>query len=52
MLRAVFGYTSTPEWTTLVTWVVYVVGVLVLYLQPMKPKNPAPISSSIPAEGA
>lgn len=52
LLRAVFGYTSTPEWTTLVTWVVYVIGVLALYLQPMKPKHPAPISSSLPAPGA
>jgi len=52
MLRAVFGYTSTPEWTTLVTWIVYVVGVLALYLQPMKPRSPAPISTSLPAPGA
>jgi high-affinity iron transporter len=52
MLRAVFGYTSTPEWTTLVTWVVYVVGVLALYLQPMKPQQQEPVSSSLPAPGA
>jgi high-affinity Fe2+/Pb2+ permease len=52
LLRAVFGYTSTPEWTTLVTWIVYVVGVLALYLQPMKPQSPAPISTSLPAPGA
>ena len=52
LLRAVFGYSSTPEWTTLVTWVVYVVGVLALYLQPMKPQKPAPVSSSLPAPGA
>jgi high-affinity iron transporter len=52
LLRAVFGYTSTPEWTTLVTWVVYVVGVLTLYLRPMKPRSPAPVSTSQPAPGA
>ncbi|MEO8251976.1 MAG: FTR1 family protein [Chloroflexota bacterium] len=52
MLRAVFGYTATPEWTTLVTWIVYVVGVLTLYLRPMKPRTPAPISTSQPAPGA
>ena len=52
LLRAVFGYTSTPEWTTLVTWIVYVLGVLTVYLQPMKPQSPAPVSTSLPAPGA
>ena len=52
LLRAVFGYSSTPEWTTLFTWFVYVIGVLALYLQPMKPQKPAPVSSSLPAPGA
>jgi high-affinity iron transporter len=52
VLRAVFGYTSTPEWTTLVTWLVYVVGVLGLYLQPMKPHKPASVSESLPARSA
>jgi high-affinity iron transporter len=52
LLRAIFGYTSTPEWTTLVTWVVYVVSVLALYLQPMKPRSAAQVSSSLPAPGA
>lgn len=51
MLRAIFGYTSTPEWTTLLTWLVYVVGVLTLYLRPMKPRTPAPVSTSQPAPG-
>ena len=49
---AVFGYTSTPEWTTLVTWIAYVAGVLTVYLQPMKPQTPAPVSSSLPVTGA
>lgn len=52
LLRALFGYTSTPEWTTLVTWAVYVVGVLTVYLQPMKPQKPAAVSGSLPAPGA
>ncbi len=36
-LGAIFGYTSSPEWVTLITWVTYVVVVLVLYLRPGKP---------------
>jgi high-affinity iron transporter len=39
-LRAIFGYTSTPEWATLVTWATYVAVVLSLYLRPM-PSRPA-----------
>jgi len=43
LLRAVFGYTSAPEWVTLVTWATYVVVVLALYLRPMPPRSsPAP----------
>ncbi|HET8586748.1 MAG TPA: iron uptake transporter permease EfeU, partial [Candidatus Limnocylindria bacterium] len=45
-LRAIFGYSSAPEWITLLSWLVYVVGVLVLYLRPVKPSiaesRPAP----------
>jgi len=52
LLRALFGYSATPEWTTLLTWLAYVVSVLALYLRPMKPRSPAPISSSQPAPGA
>jgi high-affinity iron transporter len=36
-LRAIFGYTSSPEWVTLITWAVYVVVALVLYLRPVAP---------------
>jgi len=36
-LGAIFGYTSSPEWVTLITWVTYVVVVLVLYLRPVAP---------------
>ena len=36
MLRALFGYTSSPEVTTFVVWLTYVVVVLALYLRPIK----------------
>ncbi len=42
-LRAIFGYSSQPEWATLVTWLVYVVVVLVLYLRPIQPAAPKPV---------
>ena len=43
MLRALFGYTSTPEVATFVVWLTYVVVVLALYLRPVKrPPAPAP----------
>jgi high-affinity iron transporter len=35
LLRALFGYTATPEITTLVVYLVYVVAVLALYLRPV-----------------
>jgi high-affinity iron transporter len=41
-LGAIFGYTSSPEWVTLITWVTYVVVVLVLYLRPGKPSPVEP----------
>jgi high-affinity iron transporter len=43
-LAALFGYTSTPEVTTFVVWLTYVVVVLSLYLRPVK-RTPAPSSS-------
>jgi len=39
-LRALFGYTATPELTTFVVWFGYVVIVLSLYLRPV-PRVPA-----------
>ncbi|MDQ2965138.1 MAG: FTR1 family protein, partial [Chloroflexota bacterium] len=39
-LRVLFGYTSTPEVTTLVVHVAYVVIVLALYLRPTPPRRP------------
>ncbi|MEP6680022.1 MAG: FTR1 family protein [Chloroflexota bacterium] len=41
LLRALFGYSSTPEWITLLAWLAYVATVLTLYLRPMK-RLPAP----------
>ncbi len=52
LLRALFGYSSSPEWVTLLTWLAYVVIVLVLYLRPVKPTVPKPVTGSQPAVGA
>ncbi|HEX6139826.1 MAG TPA: FTR1 family protein, partial [Candidatus Limnocylindria bacterium] len=51
LLRALFGYTSTPEWVTLVAWLAYVVAVLWLYLRPIKPSAPNPVTGEQPATG-
>lgn len=39
-LRAIFGYSSSPEWVTFISWLAYIVAVLVLYLRPVKPRVP------------
>lgn len=39
ILRAIFGYSSTPEWVTVTTWVAYVAIVLPLYLRPVGPPS-------------
>jgi high-affinity iron transporter len=52
LLRALFGYTSTPEWATLLTWLAYVVAVLALYLRPVKPTRTQAVTGSQPAVGA
>lgn len=36
LLNALFGYTSTPEVTTFVVWLTYIVVVLALFLRPMR----------------
>jgi high-affinity iron transporter len=36
ILRALFGYTSTPEWITLIAWLAYVLIVLYLYTRPVR----------------
>jgi high-affinity iron transporter len=52
LLRALFGYSSTPEWATLVAWATYLVVVLALYLRPMAPSAPRRITDEQPAIGA
>jgi len=52
LLRALFGYSSTPEWITLITWAAYLVVVLTLYLRPVKPSAPRPVREEQPAVGA
>jgi high-affinity iron transporter len=49
-LRAILGYSSTPEVTTLLVYVVYLVVVLGLYLRPMTP--PAPTQAVESTSGA
>jgi len=50
-LRAIFGYSSAPEWIALVTWAAYVVIVLALYLRPVAP-GPAVLRPSLPDPSA
>jgi high-affinity iron transporter len=58
-LRAIFGYTSSPEWVVFATWATYVVVVLTLYLRPVTrhPAEPHPDprqepTGATPATGA
>ena len=51
LLRALFGYSSSPEWITLLAWLAYLVTVLTLYLRPMKPIAPRPLAGSQPVVG-
>ena len=39
ILRALVGYTSTPEWITFLAWLAYVVVVLYLYTRPLRPSQ-------------
>jgi high-affinity iron transporter len=48
-LRALFGYSSTPEAITFAVWLTYVVVVLVLFLRPAKPAEQVAGSSAAPA---
>jgi high-affinity iron transporter len=41
LLRAMFGYTSQPEWVTFLTWLGYIVVILPLYLRPLRPAESA-----------
>jgi high-affinity iron transporter len=54
-LRAIFGYSASPEWITLATWVVYVTVVLAAYLRPVVPARvvaAAEPGGTAPAPGA
>ena len=44
-LRALFGYTSTPEVITFLAWAAYVVVVLALFLRPVR-RGPARVASA------
>ena len=46
-LRALFGYTATPEVTTFLVWLSYVAVVLTLFLRPVK-SGPTPAGSAAP----
>jgi high-affinity iron transporter len=48
-LRALFGYSATPEATTFVVWLAYVVTVLTLFLRPVKVDTAAATGSAAPA---
>jgi high-affinity iron transporter len=50
-LRALFGYSATPEATTFVAWLAYIVVVLALFLRPSRP-SPAPVSATSAAPAA
>ena len=52
LLRAMFGYTSNPEWITLLTWLAYVVVVMFLYLRPVKPSAAKQVPENQPAIGS
>lgn len=44
ILRALVGYSSTPEWITFIAWLGYIVAVLYLYTRPVRPAGGRPAS--------
>jgi high-affinity iron transporter len=48
-LRAIFGYSASPEVLTLVVHVTYLVVVLALYLRPIRPQAPSMRTAEAPA---
>jgi high-affinity iron transporter len=48
LLRALFGYTSSPEVITFVVWVLYLAIVLPLYLRPVRPGPDRPVEQRMP----
>ena len=51
ILRALVGYTSTPEWITFAAWIAYIAVVLYLYTRPLRP-SPAPSAPEATPVGA
>jgi high-affinity iron transporter len=47
LLRALFGYTSSPEVVTFVSWAAYLAIVLPLYLRPVKARPAQPIEQRV-----
>ncbi|HEX7196126.1 MAG TPA: iron uptake transporter permease EfeU [Candidatus Limnocylindria bacterium] len=52
ILRALVGYTSTPEWITLVAWLAYVAVVLYLYTRPIRPVETRSVANEQTPVGA
>jgi high-affinity iron transporter len=52
ILRALVGYTSAPEWITLVAWLAYIVVVLYLYTRPLRPSESRSVAEEQSAVGA
>jgi high-affinity iron transporter len=50
-LRALFGYSATPEVTTFAVWLTYIVVVLFLFLRPAK-AGPTPVTSATAPAGS
>jgi len=48
-LRAIFGYSASPEVLTFVVHVAYVVAILTLYLRPVRPAPPAQRANAVGA---
>jgi high-affinity iron transporter len=48
ILRALVGYTSTPEWITLLVWLAYIAVVLYLYTRPIRPAEVRPAPERTP----
>ena len=48
-LRALFGYTATPELTTFAVWLTYIVVVLTLYLRPIERIPAQPLAATTKA---
>jgi high-affinity iron transporter len=50
-LRALFGYSATPEAITFAIWLTYIVVVLYLFLRPMGPATSQVVGSSPASSG-